>query len=156
MMGISGSYGAGLQQAMLSANTAMMQAKVQSGMKGRLDGRAGVLKGELKQDGMTGGASQSKKDELERVQKASEDLTKAQAGTLEKANQAMQEAAKAEKEENKSAAAKDEKDKAGSLSKAKENEDGKKEEAEAAGSGLYTAEGRPAEKTDQPTLSLRA
>lgn len=153
MMGISGSYGLGLQQAMLSANSAMMQAKVQSGARGKLDGRADVLKAEIKQDGTAGLTSQSKQEELNRVQKASEETMRSQAGTLEKANQALQEAAEAEKKENDAAASRAEKEKAVSSSGISEE---KGEKGWTAGSRLYTSEGRLSAEKETESLSLQA
>jgi hypothetical protein len=151
MTGISGNYGYSLQQAMLSANSAMMQAKVRSSVKNQLDGRAGVLKAEMKQDGATGGTSKSKQEELERVQKASEEVAKDQAGALEKANQALEEAAKADKKEISSSKKAEKEDEAGS-SKISEKKDGR----ETAGSRLYTSEGQLAGEEKKSALSLRA
>ncbi|MCI8623546.1 MAG: hypothetical protein HFG26_07775 [Provencibacterium sp.] len=161
MTGINSSCGANLQMAMLSAKSAMMQAKTQTSVQNRLDGRAKVLESEINQDGGVESTSEKKKEELARTKKASEEITKSQAGMLEKANQAVQDAAKAEKKDAEAASAKNAqkaKDSKKEVSPAEEDSKetpsaGKK--AESTPSPLYNREGRTAEESGKPALSMR-
>ena len=83
-------------QAMISADSAMKQAKVQGSTARQMEGRAGVLKIEIKLDGSRGGDTASKEAELAEVEQKAENATNAQLNTLAEANQTMTEAAKAE------------------------------------------------------------
>lgn len=83
-------------QAMMSADSSVKQAKVQGSVATRMEGKASVLKAEIKQDGATGGNTQAKEAELAEVEQKAMEATAAQANTLANANKAMEEAAKAE------------------------------------------------------------
>ncbi len=88
-------------QAMISADSSMKQAKVQGSVATRMEGRAGVLKMEIKLDGSRGGDTASKEAELAEVEQKAENSTNAQLNTLAEANQTMTEAAKAEQTDSK-------------------------------------------------------
>lgn len=93
----SGNQGSGLSQAgmkaMMSADSAMKQAQIQGNAATRMEGRAGVLKAEIKQGG---GSIEAKKAELEEVEQKAMSATASQMSTLADANQAIEEAAKVE------------------------------------------------------------
>ncbi len=105
----AGEKGAGLSQAsmtaMLSADTSIKQAKVQGGVATELKGRANVLKAEVKQ----GGNTEAKKKEIAELEQKAENVTAAQMNTLAEANKAVEEAAVAERTENKASDTKEEK-----------------------------------------------
>lgn len=99
-----------MMTAMMSANTALMQAQTQSSMRASMSGRAGVLESEIKTDSGRGdeeGAAR-KQEELDGIQQSIQDTTKSQMGALSRANEAMKEAAEKDKETEKA-----EKDSAG-------------------------------------------
>lgn len=92
-----------MMTAMISANTALMQAQTQSSMRASLSGRAGVLETEIKTDSGRGdeeGAAR-KQEELSGIQESIQDTTRSQMGALSKANEAMKEAAEKDKETEK-------------------------------------------------------
>ncbi len=105
----AGEKGAGLSQAsmtaMLSADTSIKQAKVQGGVATELKGRANVLKAEVKQ----GGNTEAKRKEIAELEQKAENVTAAQMNTLVEANKAVEEAAAAERTENKASDTKEEK-----------------------------------------------
>ncbi len=105
----AGEKGTGLSKAgmtaMLSADTSIKQAKVQGSVAAELEGRANVLKAEVKQDGNT----EAKKKEIAELEQKAENATATQMNTLAKANKAVEEAAMAERTENKSSDTKEEK-----------------------------------------------
>ena len=95
-MGMTGITG---MTALLSAHSAVKQARVQGGVATQLKGRAGVLEGEIRQD--KGCADvKAKEEELASLQDKAQAATASQMTTLADANQKLQEAAKAEREEN--------------------------------------------------------
>ncbi len=92
-----------MMTAMMSANTALMQAQTQSSMRASMSGRAGVLESEIKTDSGRGdeeGAAR-KQEELDGIQQSIQDTTKSQMGALSRANEAMKEAAEKDKETEK-------------------------------------------------------
>lgn len=98
-------------EAMISADTAMSQAKVQGSVATKMESRAGVLEAEIMLDSSRSGSSnvELKQAELEDVKEKAMDATAAQMGTLAEANRTLEEAseadgtAKDEKEEEKKA-----------------------------------------------------
>ena len=80
-------------QAVISADTSMKQAKVQNGVAVKMEGKAGVLEAEIKQDGGTGGNTESKEAELAEVKQKAADAEASQMKTLKEANRKMREAA---------------------------------------------------------------
>lgn len=91
--------GSGLSQtsmkAMISADSSMKQAQVQGSVATKMEGRAGVLKAEIKQDAGRGDV-EAKKEELAEVEQIVEKATASQMNTLSEADKAVKEAAKAE------------------------------------------------------------
>ncbi len=106
----AGEKATGLSQAsmtaMLSADTSIKQARVQGGVATKLEGRANVLKAEVKQGG---GNVEAKKEEIAELEQKAENATVSQMNTLAEANKVMEEAAVAERGDNKTSGAKEEK-----------------------------------------------
>lgn len=95
----SANKGTGLSQAgmraMISADSSMKQAKVQGSMATQMEGRAGVLESEIKQD--AGKCNTEKKEEeLADLQAKAQSATAAQMSSLSDANKSMEEAVKAD------------------------------------------------------------
>lgn len=92
----SKSQSAGLSQAsmraMISADSSMKQAEVAGSVATKMEGRAGVLKAEIKQDAALGGDTRKKEEELAEVEQIAMEATTAQMGTLNDANTTMEEA----------------------------------------------------------------
>ena len=109
--GKSGSKSAGLSQAsmtaMISADTSIKQAKVQGSVATSMEGRAGVLESEIKNN--HGADVTKKKEELADVTQKAQAATVSQMNTLAEANKAMEEAAVVERGDNKTSGAKEEK-----------------------------------------------
>ena len=84
--------------ALLSADTSRQFSQVQSAVKGRIDGQAGVLDAEIKLDSTRGGGVTKKKEELEETQKKAAELTQTTVNTLAEANEDLQKAAKEDQE----------------------------------------------------------
>ena len=82
-------------QAMISADSSMKQAKVQGSMAAQMEGRAGVLEAEIKQDAGKGN-TEKKEEELADLQAKTQSATAAQMSTLADANKSVEEAAKAD------------------------------------------------------------
>lgn len=93
--GKTGSGSSGLSQAsmtaMLSVDTSIKQAKVQGSVATNLEGRANVLKAEVKQGG---GNVEAKKEEIAELEQKAQSATSSQISTLADANKTMEEAAK--------------------------------------------------------------
>lgn len=77
--------------AMISADTSIKQAKVQGSVATKLEGRANVLKAEVKQGG---GNVEAKKEEIAELEQKAQTATSSQLSTLADANKTMEEAAK--------------------------------------------------------------
>ena len=116
---MAGGQSNGLSQAsmkaMLSADSAIAQSKVQGSVATKMDGRAGVLEVEIKLDIARGGDVTKKKEELAEVQQKAIVAENAQLDTLTDANKELEEAAKADQQVEKT----DDKD---SVSNRKEDE----------------------------------
>ncbi len=108
--GKSGSKSTGLSQAgmtaMISADTSIKQAKVQGSVATSMEGRAGVLESEIKNN--HGSDVTKKQEELADVTQKAQAATASQMNTLAEANKAMEEAAAAEQDDNRAAGAKEE------------------------------------------------
>ena len=108
----TGSKRAGLSQtsmtAMISADASIKQAKAQGSVATKMEGRAGVLKSEIKLDEARGGDATKKKEELADVEQTAMQATASQMETLGDANKAMEEAAEAERTEQKASGSKEE------------------------------------------------
>lgn len=101
--------GTGLSQAsmqtMISADSSMEQARVQGSMAKQLEGRAGVLESEIRQDAGSGN-TEKKEEELADLREKAQASTEAQMSTLSDANKSMEEAAKADNNRTEEAEAK--------------------------------------------------
>lgn len=115
--------GNGLSQAsmkaMISADTAMAQAKVQGSVATKMDGRAGVLETEIKLDMARGDDVTKKKEELAEVEQKAITAETAQLNTLAEANRELEAATEAEQQTGK--ADDKETDKKTAISKEKED-----------------------------------
>ena len=100
-----GDKGTGLSQAsmtaIISADAAMSQAQVQGSVATRMEGRAGVLEAEIKQDGSRGGNVEAKQEELAMVQQKAVAVGVSQTNTLASVSKDIEEAANADKTDNK-------------------------------------------------------
>ena len=109
--GKSDSKSAGLSKAsmtaMISADTSIKQAKVQGSVATSMEGRAGVLESEIKNN--HGSDVTKKKEELADVKQKAQAAAASQMNTLAEANKAVEEAAMAERGDNKTSRAKEEK-----------------------------------------------
>ena len=96
----AGSKSTGLSQAsmtaMISADSSMKQAKVQGSVATSMEGRAGVLESEIKQDQVRGNDTQKKEEELAGVQQKAQAAASSQLSNLADASKTMEEAAKAD------------------------------------------------------------
>ena len=108
----TGSKSTGLSQAsmtaMISADASIKLAKAQGSVATKMEGRAGVLKSEIKLDEERGGDATKKKEELADVEQTAMQATASQMETLGDANKAMEEAAEAERTEQKASDSKEE------------------------------------------------
>ena len=84
--------------ALLSANTSRQMAHVQSAVKSRMDGHAGVLDSEIKLDSARGGDTKKKQEELDELQKKASELAETTINTLTTANEDLKKAAKEDQE----------------------------------------------------------
>ena len=88
--------GRGLSQtgmeAMISADTSIKQAKTQSGVATRLEGKAKVLESEIKMDAGRGGNVAKKQEELSELKQRAQSASMAQMSMLADANRTMAEA----------------------------------------------------------------
>ena len=87
-----------MTQSLLSANTSMQIARVQHGTKKEMDGHAGVLDAEIKQDEARGGDVKKKKEELEETKKKASELEASTMNTLTSTNEDLKKAAKEDQE----------------------------------------------------------
>ena len=86
----------GSMKAIISADTAMAQARVQGSAVSQMEGKAGVLETEIKLDAARGGNVEAKQKELEEVQQKIATAENAQLDTLSNANKELEAAAKAD------------------------------------------------------------
>ena len=86
-------------QAMLSADSAMKQAKVQGSTAKGLEGKAGVLKVEIKLDAGRGGNAEKKREQLASVEQKALAAQAGQMSSLASANRKVKEAQEAAREE---------------------------------------------------------
>ena len=97
--------GTGLSQAsmtaIISADAAMSQAQVQGSVATRMEGRAGVLEAEIKLDSANGGNVEAKQEELAKVQQKAAAAGGSQTNILASVSKDIEEAANADKTDNK-------------------------------------------------------
>lgn len=110
-------FSAGSMEAMISADVSMEQANVHGSVAKKMEGRAGVLEAEIKQDSAVGAAPEWKEEALAKAQAKTNEAASAQMGSLAQANKAVKEAAKADKNQS---ANKDEADQNKGVAKAEE------------------------------------
>ena len=136
----SAKKGTGLSQAgmraMISAESSMRQAKVQGSMATQMEGRAGVLESEIKQDAGKGN-TEKKEEELADLQAKAQSATASQMSSLSDANKSMEEAAKAD---NRTDAAETKKDQTQKAENTQENADTATDASENADVKTETAE----------------
>ena len=106
----SGTKGAGMSQqcmhastmqAMISAGSAMAQAQMQGSVATRMNGEAGVLESEIKLDEARGSNVEAKREELAELQEKAVAAEAAQMNTLANTNRELEEAAKADQQNEK-------------------------------------------------------
>ena len=99
----SGQHGRGMSQegmkALVSADNAIEQSRVQGSVAKQMEGRANILKAEIKQDAARGADTQKKEEELADAEQTAANAVSAQVNTLEEANSSLEEASKAENPE---------------------------------------------------------
>lgn len=110
--------------AMISADGSVKQAKVQGSVAAQMEGKAAVLKAEIKQDAGRGVSVEKKKEELADVEQKAQTATEASISTLADANKTVKEAAEKER--------KDEEKKVSDDKEKKESVSGAKDETEKA------------------------
>ena len=85
-------------KAMISADSAMAQAKIQGSVAGQMEGKAGVLETEIKLDAARGVDVEKKKEELAEVEQKATAAETAQLSTLADANKELEAAMKEERQ----------------------------------------------------------
>ena len=88
----SAGLSAGSMEAMISADTSMKQADVHGSVAKKMEGKAGVLEAEIKQDSAMGCKPEGKEETLAETQAKANEATAAQMGTLAQAQKAAQKA----------------------------------------------------------------
>ena len=96
-------------ESMITADSALSQAKVQGSVASRMEGKAAILKTEIKLDGERGN-TEAKQKELAAIEKAATNATTAQMNILADANKSMKEAAKEDDTEDSSTDTKENED----------------------------------------------
>lgn len=117
-------------QAIISADTSIKQADIQGSVATQMEGRAGVLEGEIKQDKVLGGNTKLKEEELAKTEQNAANATASQMGMLSDANAAMEAAREADSESSKTAENKDGKTDKIKSSKTAEAKNGKADESD--------------------------
>lgn len=121
-------------EAMISADTARSQAKVQGSVSTKMENRAGILESEIALDQSRGIDTKRKEEELADTEQKAMEAAAAQMGTLAEANKTLEEAAKNE-QTDKSEEEKDEEKKVGENAQTAEGAEG----AQAGNVGLLDA-----------------
>lgn len=88
-----------MTRSLLSAGSAMKQVRAQEGIKKQMEGKAGVLKAEIKQDSGRGGDTAKKEEELAVMEKKATEIGNMQMNQLSEMNKNMDKALKADAEE---------------------------------------------------------
>ena len=118
----SAGLSAGSMEAMISADTSMKQADVHGSVARKMEGRAGVLEAEIKQDeGLGFSVPEGKREQLAEVETKANEATVAQMGALAQAEKAAQKANEAEQNQD---TAKNVKDQDGVKTDEEEENDG--------------------------------
>lgn len=130
----AGNGGTGLSTAgmaaMISADGSIKQAKTQGSVASQIEGKANVLKAEIKLDAGRGVSVEKKKEELADIESRAQAAETASMSTLADANKTVKEAAEQENsdDEKKTAAKKDEKEKVSDGREQKKSLSGEKDE----------------------------
>lgn len=124
-------------QAIISADASMDQVKVQGAVKSQMEGKAGVLKAEIKQDAGRGDV-EKKKEELAAIEAKAQDIEASQMSAISDINKKLEEAAK---EDQKTAKTEDKKD-----------DTKKTKAAESKDEAMETEEQMQVQNTDIPAL----
>jgi membrane protein involved in colicin uptake len=119
-------------------------AHVQSAVKSRMDGHAGVLDSEIKLDSARGGDTKKKQEELDELQKKASELAETTINTLTTANEDLKKAAKEDQEVQRA-------EKAAEKKKAEKAAEKKKAEKEAAEERIEKAAETSATETTEAT-----
>ena len=150
-----GQKGAGISKAgmkaMFSADSAMNQAQVQGSVATDMEGRAGILEGEIRMDVARGGDVQKKQEELAKVQQKAQQATTSQVSNLAEANQTLKEAAKEDPTED-TKQTEDYKDVIGQAQVKNAENNGAKTESESVEHSVASKEGQ---QTDYPSIDIR-
>lgn len=97
----SAGLSAGSMEALISADASMKQADVHGSIAAKLEGKAGVLEAEIKQDEALGASVPGgKREALAETETKADEATSAQMGALSQANEAAKKAAETDKEQN--------------------------------------------------------
>ena len=88
-------------KAVISADTAIRQAKAQGNLARTMEGRVRVLQGEIKQDAGRGKNTESKQKELEALEKKAAQISGSQMGILSDAAREMKKAAEFDNQKDK-------------------------------------------------------
>ena len=99
--GTKGAMQASTMQAMISAGSAMTQARIQGSVAARMDGEASILASEIKMDEARGSNVEAKKEELAELQEKAVVAETAQMNTLANANKELKEASEEERQTEK-------------------------------------------------------
>lgn len=95
--GKAGEQNAGLStagiKAVISSETSMKQAKVQNGVVAKMEGKAGVLEAEIKQDSRNGGDTSAKEAELAETKNRAKEAEASGMKSLKEANRKVREEA---------------------------------------------------------------
>ena len=94
-MGLSDSS----MQAIISADAAMSQTKVQGAVRSQMEGQAHVLKGEIKMEESRGGNTEKLKEKLSELESKVEDLSISQMESLSDINHKINESVKSDKDD---------------------------------------------------------
>ena len=84
-------------KALILADASMKQAQVSGSVVSQMDGRAGVLESEIKQDAGRGISVEKKKEELADIQQKAQDAKGSQISALSSANKEIEEAREADR-----------------------------------------------------------
>ena len=90
----------GNMEAMISADASVKQADVHGSIAKKMEGRAGVLEAEIKQDSAMGCAPEGKEEALAKAEAKANEAISAQMSALAQANKAVKEAAEADQSKN--------------------------------------------------------
>lgn len=148
-------------QALISADASMAQARVTQKTVKQLEGRAGVLEMEMKSNAGGQNAVESKEKQLQKTKELAKNATASQMNILKKANEGMEEAAKAaDQHTDEVSDTQEKKGKENILSGDETNfsklEDGKNTDSKNAKVIMYTRDGKLVEEETEATISVRA